>query len=117
MVLLRCSMVLTIFTVVAFLNVGPHATAGGKTSSVTGKITLDGKPIADGKIFFYVGDDQFVGAKTQKDGTFKIDRIPAGTHKVAIEGKGVPARYGSQSVLVVSVADGANQHDFELRSK
>ncbi len=114
----RHSLVVAVFALLAFLIVGPHAAAGDKTSSVTGKITLDGKPLPGGTIIFYpAGDDQFVGTKIKEDGSFKLDRVPVGKHKVAIESKGVPARYGSKSALVVEVKEGANQFDFDLRSK
>jgi hypothetical protein len=114
----RCSMVFAVFTLLAFLIAGPHAAAGDKTSSVTGHITLDGKPLTGGTIIFYAaGDDQFVGTKLKEDGTYKLVRIPVGKHKVAIESKGVPAKYGSKSELVVEVKEWADQFDFALRSR
>jgi hypothetical protein len=51
----------------------PHPTgaADDQVAEVTGKITLNGKPLPSGRlILFPVGADQFVGAKT-KEGTYK----------------------------------------------
>ena len=118
MFLARCSVVFAVFALLAFLLAGLHVVAGEKTSSVSGRITLDGKPLAGGTIILYEArGDQFVGTKIKEDGRFEIDRVLVGKHKVAIESKGVPERYGSKSALEVEVIEGANQLDFELRSK
>jgi hypothetical protein len=108
-----------VLAVLACLTTDPRAEAGEKTSTVMGNITVDGQPLSAGKIIFYGGEDQFVGAKIKKDGTFKLDRVPVGTYIVAIESKGLPARYASEdkSPLRVEVKEGANQLDFDLRSK
>ena len=83
---------------------------------VRGKITVNGKPLAAGRIFFFIDEDQFVGAKV-KDGVYQVDRVPVGTHVVAVEFKGVPARYSDKSELWVEVKQGKNDVDFDLRSK
>src|SRR5262249_40905283 len=102
----------------AFLIAGSHAVAGDKTSSVTGRITLDGKPLAGGTIILYEArGDQFGGTKIKEDGPFKIGRALGGKPRGAFESKGVPGRYGSKSALEVEVIEGANQLDFDLRSK
>jgi hypothetical protein len=116
----RCSMVVAVFALLAFVIVGPQVAAGDKTSSVTGKVTLDGKPLAGGTIIFHAADDdQFVGTKIKEDGTYKVVRVPAGKYRVAIKSKGVPARYGSEdtSALTVEFAAGVHEHNFELRSR
>jgi hypothetical protein len=72
-----------------------------------------------GRIVFYLDDDQFVGAKIKADGTFKVDLVPVGSHRVAVEFKGLPARYASeeQSTLRVAVKKGSNTLNFALSSK
>lgn len=83
---------------------------------VTGTVNIDGKPLAAGKITFHRDNGQFVGCKF-KDGRYKIDRVPAGTLRVTLEGKGVPARFSSEdtTALRVQVAeDGPNRFDFDL---
>jgi hypothetical protein len=119
----RHSLVVAVFTLLAFLTAGPHVTAGDKTTSVTGKITfLDGTPLAGGTIILYAaGDDQFVGTKIKADGTYKIVRVPVGKHMVAIKSKGVPARYGSEdtSAIVLDVigTETRGQYDIKLTAK
>ncbi len=103
----------------ALAGAGAQAPAADPPASVSGRITLDGRPLPGGRIFFHVGDDQLVGAKLKADGTFKIDRVPVGTHKVTVESKAAPARYASedQSALRVETKAGANVLDFDLRSE
>lgn len=90
------------------------ATADGK---VEGSITLDGKPLAAGKIAFHQDNGQFVGCKF-KDGKFKIDRVPADVLlRVTFEAKGVPLAFASEdtTALVVQVVeDGPNRFEFAL---
>lgn len=80
-----------------------------------GIISLDGEPLAAGKITLHRDNGQFVGSKV-KDGMFTIDHIPAGKFKVTIEGKGVAKKYETEenTVLTVTVAEGANVLDFAL---
>jgi hypothetical protein len=92
----------------------PCATAAD--AKVTGKITVDGKPLAAGKVTFYFDNGQFVGSKV-KDGAYTVDHMPAGTHRVTVEGKGVPPKYSSEdtSELVVEVKEGTSTFDFDLK--
>src|SRR5262245_21639141 len=78
------------------LTPGPRADAADEAATVRGRVTLDGKPLAEGRILFHIGDDQFVGAKLNKDGGFAVTRVPSGRHKVTVEARGVPARYSSE---------------------
>ena len=96
----------------------PRAFAGDETASVSGTITLDGAPLASGRIIFHQDNDQFVGAKI-KDGKYNLDRVPVGSHRVSVESKGLPARYSSeeQTALRIEIAKGKNVADFDLRSK
>jgi len=82
---------------------------------VTGVITLKGKPLT-GKIAFR-WKDQFVGSKVQKDGTYAVDRLAAGTYTVTIEGKNVPEKFSSEekSSLTVEAKVGDNVFDFDLQ--
>jgi hypothetical protein len=83
---------------------------------VSGTITMDGQPVAGGKIAFHREDGQFVGTKF-KDGMYKVDRVPAGTLTVTLDGKGVPLKYASEdtSGLVVQVrGDVPNRIDFDV---
>jgi len=96
------------------LSPSPGIAADGK---VTGKVVLGGKPLPSGRIIFHLDNGQFVGSKINKDGTYAIDRVPVGKHKVTFEGDGVPARYGleEKSPIVVEIKEGAGTYDFNLQ--
>lgn len=118
MVTTRYGIGCVVLTLVASLAAGPNAALSDEAVTVKGTVTLDGKPLPGGRIIFHLGADQFVGAKI-KDGAFKLDRAPAGTHKVTVESPGLPARYTSeeQSALRVEVKKGANELTFYLKSR
>jgi len=80
-------------------------------------ISLDGKPLTSGRIFFHLPKDQFAGGKI-KSGKCQLDCVPIGTHKVTIESKGLPKRYSlfEMAALIVQIAPGNNQFAFELTS-
>jgi hypothetical protein len=97
------------------LSIGPDAAAQA-TAPVRGKVAFEGKPVAAGRIVFYIDDDEFLGAKI-KNGAFRLKHVPAGTWHVAIESDDVPAKYRGEetSGLRVEVKGRvANQFDFEL---
>ncbi|MHB0961382.1 MAG: hypothetical protein ACYC0X_34445 [Pirellulaceae bacterium] len=98
------------------ISVAPSVATADR--EVSGSINVDGKPLAAGKIAFHRDNGQFVGSKV-KDGKFSVDRVPSGTLKVTLEGKGVPLAYASEdtSGLVVQVVqDGPNRFDFDLKT-
>lgn len=94
------------------VTASPAAAADGK---VSGQVTLDGKPLAAGRVTFHREDGQFVGAKV-KDGKYAIDRVPAGTRTVTFEGKGVPAIFtmDSTSPLRVEIKEGESKNTFDF---
>jgi hypothetical protein len=95
------------------LSTSPSLAADGK---VTGKVSLNGKPLASGRIIFHLGNGQFVGSKVA-NGDYAIDRVPVGTRKVTVEGDGVPVSYSfeDKSSIVVEVKEGTAMFDFDLR--
>jgi hypothetical protein len=103
---------------------GAAAAADWERASVEGTVTLNDQPLAGARVIFYLKDDQLIGAKTQKDGSFRVKGVPVGTHKVTVEvlreGRSLlPPKYASEatSELRVEVKKGANTHDFKLRSR
>jgi len=81
-------------------------------------ISLDGKPLTSGRIFFHLPKDQFAGGRI-KSGKCQLDCVPAGTHTVTIESKGLPIRYSAfeQASLIVEITPGNNNHlAFQLKS-
>src|SRR5580698_4403437 len=89
-----------------FLFLACTARSSAADVKVSGKITLDGKPLAAGKVTFHLDNGQFIGSKV-KDGAYKIDHLPPGKYKVTVEGKDVPATYTSEekTPLVVEIKD------------
>lgn len=105
-----------LFACTSLLYSGARAGADDATAPVQGKITVDGKPLAEGKIFFFIDEDQFVGAKV-KNGVYKIDRVPVGKYVIAVEFPGVPAKYSDKSQLRAVVEKGENELFFDLKTK
>jgi hypothetical protein len=106
--------VLVLAACLALLISTSVASAGD--GKVAGKITIEGKPLGAGRIFFHLPNGQFVGAKIT-DGSYTVSRVPVGTRKVTVEGKGVPAKYASETTsgLTLDVKEGTATHDIELR--
>lgn len=100
---------------VALLAVHPLE-ADEVVTPATGMITVNGQPLAAGKITFYLDDDQFVGSKV-KDGAYKVTRVPVGEWTVVIEGDGIPARFADEktSGFKVSVQPGKNTFEFDIK--
>jgi hypothetical protein len=90
--------------------------ATGADAKVSGMVTVKGKPLAAGKVTFYMDNGQFVGSKV-KDGKYTIDRVPAGGCKVTVEGKGVARAFTSEDTtsLKVEVKEGKASFDFDLQ--
>jgi hypothetical protein len=111
--------------------------------AVSGTVTLDGKPLAVGKIQFEpTGSDKgAIAAGDITDGKYSIDRAQGptpGKYRVIISGiptvkikedeqpggppkrqaDPVPAKYNTKSTLTKEIADASsNQFDFPLESK
>jgi hypothetical protein len=120
----RCPILVALLTLAVVLTCGQRAAAADDLASVNGTITVDGKPLPSGRILFHLGDGQFVGAKIKEDGTFKMERVPAGKYKVTVEAAVgakivLPARYSAEdkSELRVEVKKGDNTFNFDLWSR
>ena len=109
---------------------------------VSGKVTLDGKPLADASVNFTPEDKKAKGstAITDAEGNYTLryisgyDGAAVGTHKVeirkvetvALPGGGaepatterqiVAEKYNSQTTLSADVKAGSNTFDFEVES-
>jgi hypothetical protein len=105
---------------------------------VTGKVTLDGQPLADGVIRFAPTNGRTAAVDASiADGQFTA-RVPIGETRVTISSpkvvgkrkaydtpdsptvdvveERIPALYNARSELTLSVIAGEQQHDFELKS-
>jgi hypothetical protein len=101
----------------AWLSPAPPArlrAADEDAGTVQGTVTLKGEPLAEGKVSFHPDKGKPVKADV-KDGKFTAKDVPAGRHKLAVEGKGVPAQYSSpdRTPLLVEVKPGDNTLDVQ----
>jgi hypothetical protein len=126
----------------ACVLVGFTAGCGGKPPiRIDGNVTLDGEPLAEGSISFEPVDGQgTVTGGPITAGRYTVEGDPAftpGEKRVRIvgvrktgrrlpnpEAKGefidevemhIPREYNTDSQLTVRIAEGPNQHDFQLR--
>lgn len=109
----------TVLLLVAATAAGEVNTALAEDSaSVQGKVTIDGMPLAKGRIFFHVAKGQFIGAQI-KDGEYVIDRAFAVRCPVTVEGPGVNQKYVDQEAtsLVVDLKPGKNEVNLDLTSE
>ncbi len=108
-----------------------HNHATGKDTPVSapvrGKITLDGKPLDNGKITWHANkDDETISANIQ-NGEFETDKLKSGEYIITIDRtdgdtkRNLPKKYSDkhQSGMRVEVGEGPNalELNFNLRSK
>jgi len=86
--------------------------------SIDGKVLLDGKPLAKGKVTLSRAGEKSMSADVA-NGSFKFAKVPAGTYQVAVTGGGVPAKYGDPktSGIDTKVVKGGNLLDLDLKSE
>jgi hypothetical protein len=109
-------MAFTLVSLALVLLASHPAAADEPSSTVKGKVTLEGKPLESGRIFFHLKNDQFVGAKIKK-GEYSLQKVPRGTWRITIEGQGVPPKYSSpgQSPLQVEVVANAVPGAYDIK--
>jgi hypothetical protein len=115
---MRTVSLLLLATCAVLLSDVPVSGADDKLATVEGKVTYKGQPLADGTITFYLKDDQFVGAKIKEDGTYRIDRVPAGKVKVVVQSRKVPIpeKYAHEETtpLEIEIKKGKAAIDIEV---
>ena len=119
-----------------FLGCGGGSTGPAK-ADIKGKVTLDGSPLASGKIIFDEGpgipateliiqDGTYQGQTTVGSKTVRISAFKAPDPKAAMKGPGydtmkvnfLPAKYNTASKDTREVkAGGPNEFDFAVTSK
>lgn len=110
---------------------------GPPRATISGKITLDGKPVGGGEIRFLPAKGSETVSRISADGSYSIDSLTdgpvIGQNKVFIEwfrdsgkkdGDGnmiseaaIPEKYNANTTLSFEVKPGKNAHDFTLESK
>ena len=91
-------------------------------ATITGKITVQGKALAEGTVTFVSLDEKNPKLATGvvKNGAFAVKDVPPGKYAVAVIGKppaSVPAKFGSEEIsgLTFVAKAGANEFDIELK--
>jgi hypothetical protein len=106
-------------TVVVFVALACAARAADpETGTVEGKVTLNGKPLAKGKVIFHLKDGNAITADLKDDGSYMAKDVPTGTLPVSIQGEGVPKKFTDRKTtpLTVEVKPGKSTADFELQN-
>ena len=108
--------------------------SGIALAPVRGRVTLDGRPVANAWVKFQPSKGRGSEARTNHDGVFELEYTAErrgallGAHKVEVgtrEGNDalgnpinrpelIPARYNTESTLLASVVSGENVVDLEL---
>jgi Carboxypeptidase regulatory-like domain len=88
-----------------------------RAAEVTGRVTYQGKPLADAKVSFHPKKGKPVTTKTAADGTFRFKSIAAGTMVVTVKSKVLPKKYASPktSGLKFDVGSEDNQLIIDLK--
>lgn len=100
---------------------------------VAGSVTLDGKPLPEGRIIFESPEDASQGIPPAsgeiKDGQYSVETTPGDktvriSHRVQsgqdeitkepIMKESLPAKYNKKSELKTTISDGENHADFDL---
>ena len=72
------------------------------TASVTGSVTVSGKPVTGGMVRFYANDGRSVGGQIDSTGHYSVADAPLGENKVTVvtshlKGTGKPDRFADMS--------------------
>lgn len=65
------------------------ATGCGGKGSVTGKVSYKGEPLGGGTVLFYSEGQGTASSPIGPDGSYKVDKVPAGEVKIGVETKSV----------------------------
>jgi len=100
----------------------PEPKPKAETATISGKVTVQGKPLAEGTVTFVSLDQKVPKVVTGavKDGAFTVKDVAPGKHAVAVTSKtagAVPAKFATTdtSSLTFTALAGMNQFDIELK--
>jgi len=88
-----------------------------KTASVSGKITVDGKPLDSGKVIFNPEEGKSISVNVKEDGSYELKAVKPGNYVLTIEaGPAVALKYSdpAKSGLQLVVVKGPNTQNIEL---
>ena len=120
--------------VVAALFISGCGGGGADLGDVSGKVTLDGQPLAGALVEFQPAEGRGSIGVTDAQGSYRLSHTEdlqgavLGTHTVRITladddedpqpgGGRIPARYNSLSELTAEVKSGSNELNYDLQSK
>jgi hypothetical protein len=126
--------ILGVLVVVAVLFTAGCGGGGPSLGEVSGKVTLDGQPLAGALVEFQPAEGRGSIGVTDAQGSYRLSHTEdlqgavVGTHTVRItmadededpkpRGGPIPARYNRLSELTAEVQAGSNECNFELQSK
>jgi hypothetical protein len=129
----------TICLLTLVLVVSGCGDAGPPMGEVTGTVTVDGEPAQEGAISFYPTDGKSSTAGAAIKGGRYTAQVPVGESKVEIRVSKIvghrklydtpdsetqpileqvlPAKYNDQTELLIDVASGANEQNYDLESR
>src|SRR4051794_10458973 len=85
---------LVAFTVLGLILADPRTPAqDGKKGTISGKVTLDGQPVAKGRINFHPEKGRGAASAPIRDGTYATKGGLVGKFKVTVEADRVPKQY------------------------
>lgn len=86
------------------------------TGAVSGRVTLDGQPLAKGRLVLHPPDGRPIEIEIT-DGAFAAKDVPIAEMRVVIQGEGVPESFARKetTALVVQTLAEANVFNLELR--
>ncbi|MDF1742725.1 MAG: carboxypeptidase-like regulatory domain-containing protein [Gimesia sp.] len=124
-----CSLVVSFGFVISLTACGGAGSDAPSLGQVTGKITMDGAPLADASVTFMPEKVRASAATTDSEGNYELIYIreekgaAIGKHKVTVsklkdEKEVIPEKYsGGETELTADVKAGANEFNFDLTSK
>jgi hypothetical protein len=87
------------------------------SKAITGTISVGGKPLLAGRIYFYSKSRQFRGAGVA-NGEFQMEAMPLGEYRIIIEGDSVAALYSDlRSAPLTSISRRTKSMQFGLHSE
>jgi hypothetical protein len=70
-----------------FFSLVLGASGCGSSTSVSGKVSYKGAPVKGGTVTFYNASNWTGSSPISADGSYKIDKVPSGPVKIAVETK------------------------------
>jgi hypothetical protein len=112
---IRCYLPALLAGLAIILSTAVVAGPDDETATIEGKLNLNGKPVAKGKVSFHPPKGKPIEA-TIKDGAYSADKVPVGEMIITVKAKGIPEKYADPktSPLRYDAKKGRNELDLVL---